>query len=55
MIAQFLRGKRAVHNFIHGRHQADPLGVAEWVLLFIMWLISLATLYLLWWKANPPL
>ena len=55
MASQAARFKDALQNFVHRRIHGAPLPIAEWILLFMMWAISVLTLYLLWWKANPPL
>ena len=46
--------KRTVAGAVRGHVHIDRFAVLEWIILLLMWAISLATLYLLWWKANPP-
>ena len=36
------------------KRQTNPHEIGTWIVLALMYLILMATLYLIWWKANPP-
>lgn len=54
MTTQVTDIRRAVTDVFRWRVHKEQLPIVEWLVLLLIWAISLAMLYLLWWKANPP-
>ena len=47
-----MTAKTTTHPHRHPSED-DVRHLATWVLILIMYVVLFATLYLIWWKANP--